>query len=106
MKRYILSILSAGVLYLVTNCRKISTSGYFTHEPWEVCPFGVLMGKVFSFLLLIQACTLSNPSLHPKIKYLTKHALILGFLLSFMNIYVLCHLIPVYIMQYILICSL
>jgi len=111
MKNYIkiiLSILSIINIYIITNCsnRTIHDNNniinYFIHNKGEVCPFGVLCGKIMLILGLIQIIFLIKDN-YNIIKNYNIIFLILGILFSFMNYYVLLNIIPAFILQLLII---
>tara|TARA_Y100000590_G_C15565228_1_gene956357 strand:+ start:525 stop:845 length:321 start_codon:yes stop_codon:yes gene_type:complete len=101
---WLLSLLSAFFLFLFTNLSDRSIDlGYFIHKKGSVCPFGVLMGRILSVFLLLQAYSILKKYKIKQIKKITIILLIVGFILSFMNPWLQRRLIIVFILQLILI---
>ena len=100
-----LSILSTLNIYFITNYsdrtihKNITVLNFFLHNTFgQVCPFGVLCGKIMLLLGLIQIYFLYNNN-YQKIKKINIILLILGIIFSFMNSYVQKNIIPAFIMQ-------
>lgn len=111
MKTYIkiiFSLLSIINIYIITNCSNKTIHddntiiNYFIHNKGEVCPFGVLCGKIMLLFGLIQIIFLIKKKYYI-IKYINIIFLILGILFSFMNFYVLINIIPSFILQLLII---
>jgi len=107
--KIILSILSTLNIYFITNHsdrtihENITILNFFLHNTFgQVCPFGVLCGKIMLLLGLIQIYFLYTNN-YQKIKKINIILLILGIIFSFMNFYVLRNIIPAFIMQLLII---
>lgn len=101
---WLLSLLSAFFLYLFTNLSDRSYDlGFFIHSRGAVCPFGVLMGKILSVFLILQAIAILYKYKLKLVNKITIYLLIIGFMLSFMNIGLQRKLISVFVLQLILV---
>lgn len=107
--KIILSILSTLNIYFITNHsdrtihENITILNFFLHNTFgQVCPFGVLCGKIMLLLGLIQIYFIYTNN-YQKIKKINIILLILGIIFSFMNFYVLRNIIPAFIMQLLII---
>ena len=107
--KIILSILSTLNIYFITNHsdrtihENITILNFFLHNTFgQVCPFGVLCGKIMLLLGLIQIYFLYTDN-YEKIKKINIILLILAIIFSFMNSYVQKNIILAFIFQLLII---
>ena len=96
----IFSIISIFIVYWSTNLqnKNLDTSLFFIHEQGSVCPFGILMGKIYTFLLIIQLLLIT----YKNYKFFKKIFLFISFIsiiLSFLNFNVLKNIIYSFFIQ-------
>lgn len=103
--KILLSILSALNIYFITNHsdktihKNITVLNFFLHNSYgQVCPFGIVCGKIMLLLSIIQIYFLYKNN-YGKIKKINLILLIISTILSFMNSYVQKNIIPAFIMQ-------
>tara|TARA_B100001094_G_C18188240_1_gene805311 strand:+ start:1721 stop:2068 length:348 start_codon:yes stop_codon:yes gene_type:complete len=107
--KIILSLVSTLIIYLITNYsnkmehEKLNIINFFIHEKEGfVCPFGVWCGRLMIILCIIQIYYLYKNN-YENIKKYNFILLIIGFIFSFMNFYVLKNIILAFIMQLLII---
>jgi len=111
--KIVFCILSTLIIFYYTNlakpCRSnINDGNHFNkntfmgflinHNPGYVCPLGVIIGKIMIIICLFQIYFLYNNK-YDQIIYIHIILLLIGFILSFLNIRLQQNILPAFILQ-------
>lgn len=102
------SLISGIIIYCQTNLSKVSDNTlidrnflykFIYHEPGTVCPLGIFLGKFVIILIILQIFLILNNYYTNKIINIYIICLIIGILLSLLNLRVFVRIIPAFLLQ-------